>query len=90
MGVYNANWEDEEHNRIVELSVEYLLDDDQLQLVNVTPLTVNFVDPQSRVSHRTLRVHTESGRQVLRNAHLRKGGIERLEQELRSSLQANA
>ncbi len=90
MGVYNANWEDEEHNRIVELSVEYQLDDDQLELLTVTPIAVNFVDPQSKVTHRTLPIHTECGRQVLRNVYRRKGGIERLEQELRSSLLSNA
>lgn len=86
MTLHNANWEDEENNRIVELAVEYQLDDDQLELISVTPLSVTFLDPHSSLPIRKIKIWTETARRILVRAYRNGVGMQRLESELKESL----
>ena len=88
MGQYNANWEDEEHNRIVELTVDYQLDNDRLELTSVTPRTVTFVDPASKTPQRRIGVHTDTGRRMLLLAFIDKVGMPSLREEVNDALLA--
>ena len=88
MGQYNANWEDEEHNRIVELSVEYQLENDRIELTEVTPSKVTFLDPATKTPTRHIGVHTNSGRRMLLMAYLNKVGMPALQEEVNESLLA--
>lgn len=85
MATYTAKWEDEDHNRIVELVVDYQLDDNQVKLVQVTPTSVLFFD-QSRQPCRRIGVFTERGRQVLANAFHASGRENELIEEVSASI----
>ena len=65
MGSHTAHWEDEENNRIVELSVRYQLDGSDLEIVSVTPASVTFVQEESRQPVRRIGIHTAKGREFL-------------------------
>lgn len=82
MQTVQTNWEDEENNRIVALSVEYTTDAGEVKLRDVTPTSVTFVNQ----SDRTIRVHTAAGARLLRKQWRAKGGVEHLEHELTQSL----
>lgn len=85
MGTYVTNWEDEENNRIVGLAVDYKLDNDQVELLEVTPSFVTFIDPQSNLPIRRINVHTNGGRRVLAKAYTERVGTDKLEQEIVNS-----
>jgi hypothetical protein len=42
-----VNWEDEENNRVVELSVQYRLDAGSVAISGVTPNRVHFLCPNT-------------------------------------------
>ena len=85
MQTIQANWEDEENNRVVALSVQYSIDADEVKLREVTPTAVTFVQDA-----RTIRVHTATGARLLRKQWRAKGGVEHLEHQLTQSLLAGA
>ena len=62
---YQANWEDEENNRQVELVVNYRLDQTRVDISDVTPTRVTFLCPQTNKQLRSVGVHTAAGRQLL-------------------------
>ncbi|HIF34516.1 MAG TPA: hypothetical protein EYQ75_23240 [Planctomycetaceae bacterium] len=66
MNTFTANWEDEENNRIVQLAVDYQIDDGQIAIDTVTPTSIIFFDSASRTPVRRIGVWTEKGRAVLR------------------------
>ncbi len=84
-----ASWEDEENNRKVELSVEYQLDGNRLQIERVTPTAVVFVDPQSGETTRRIRVWTETGRRMLLRQYQESAGSEHLQAQLDAYLGEN-
>ena len=85
MQTVQANWEDEENNRIVSLSVEYTVDAGEVKLRDVTPTAVTFVEESPQ---RTIRVHTATGARLLRKQWRAHGGVEHLEHHLTQSLLA--
>ena len=85
MQTVQTNWEDEENNRIVAMSVNYTVDADEVKLRDVTPTSVTFNGQQ-----RTIRVHTATGARLLRKQWRAKGVVEHLEHELTQSLLAGA
>jgi hypothetical protein len=89
MQTCQANWEDEENNRIVALAVNYTVDADEVKLRDVTPTNVTFLDP-AKAPQRTIRVHTSTGASLLRKQWRQHGGVERLEHQLTQSLLAGA
>ncbi len=90
MQTCQANWEDDENNRIVALAVEYTVDADEVKLQCVTPTTVTFLDANSRSPVRTIGVHTAAGAKLLRKHWRKHGGVEHLEHELTQSLLTSA
>jgi hypothetical protein len=88
MATYNAKWEDEDHNRIVELIVDYQLDDDQVKVTGLTPTSVLFFDKTTQQPCRRIRVWTDGGRQVLSNAFYASGREQQLVAELTESMPA--
>lgn len=89
MTSFTTNWEDEENNRIVELAVRCRLDGETVEIVDVTPHAVTFVDGESREPVRKLRVHTEGGRRVLSRV-VRARGWEQLQQAAQEAQMAEA
>lgn len=82
MGVYSANWEDEESNRIIELAVEYRLDGEETVLVDITPISVTFVEAESQVPTRTIKIWTDTARRLLMRAVHERGGLEWVESQI--------
>ena len=68
MASKTVNWEDDENNRLVELSVEYRVDNNQVVVEQVTPAAITFAGNDSQPARR-LRVWTEAGRALLRRQH---------------------
>jgi hypothetical protein len=62
---YQANWEDEENSRQVELVVNYRLDQTRVDISDVTPTRVNFLCSKTKKQRRSIGVHTEAGRKLL-------------------------
>ena len=87
MQTVQANWEDEENNRVVKLSVQYTIDADEVKLREVTPTSVTFLQDAAQ---RTIGVHTATGARLLRKQWRAKGGVEHLEHKLTQSLLAGA
>ncbi|QDU55416.1 hypothetical protein [Aeoliella mucimassa] len=82
MGMFKAAWEDEENNRRVDLVVAYQVADGQVEIDNVTPHRVHFRDPESGETTRSIRVHTESGKQLLLDRALSAGAVDRIRHQL--------
>jgi hypothetical protein len=69
---FTTNWEDEESNRILELAVQCRVDGQSVQIREVTPQRVTFVDPATSEPLRSIGVHTTSGREhLIRVCHSR-------------------
>lgn len=77
-----AQWEDEENNRQVQFSVDYVAENGAVAIQNVTPAKVSFICPESNTCSRTIGVHTDKGREML-TAQIKKAGqLDRLADEL--------
>ena len=83
MGVYSATWEDEENYRIVKIAVEYEIEDDQVQILAVTPTNVTFIDQATMQVTRSIKIHTPTARRILTDAYAEKVGMEQLEATIR-------
>ena len=55
-----AKWEDEENNRQVQFSVDYSIESDNIEIVNVTPRQVDFTNDKNSIG-----VHTAKGKMHL-------------------------
>jgi hypothetical protein len=79
---YQANWEDSENHRQVELVVNYQLDQNRVEVRDVTPTRVNLLCPQSGKQLRSIGVHTKSGRSLLARQVEAAGRLATLPQEI--------
>lgn len=86
----SVSWEDDENNRVVEFSVECRMNEDSVEIGEITPKTVTFVDPQTRQPVRQISVWTEAGRRHLVNKYQAKVSGELLEAKIETSLMAVA
>jgi hypothetical protein len=82
MGTFLATWEDEENNRNVQFSVNYRAENDQVEILNVTPVKISFTCPETNTCVRTLGVHTEAGRRHLSQRFLQAGKVDELKQQI--------
>jgi len=82
MNCVQVSWEDEENNRIVELSVDYLTGDSSIEIAGVTPTKVTFLCPDSRTALRSVGVRRETGRRLLARRFDLGGGLEMLRRRL--------
>lgn len=65
MGTFTANWEDEENNRCVSFSINYEIENDGVEITNVTPQMISFRCPQTGDIQRTIGIHTEAGHKMV-------------------------
>ncbi len=79
---YQANWEDEENSRQVELVVNYRLDQTRVEPNDVTPTRVNFLCSQTGKKLRSIGIHTAAGRRLLARQMAIAGRLATLEQEI--------
>ena len=79
---YQANWEDDENSRQVELVVNYRLDQTRVEISDVTPTRVNFLCSKSGKQTRSVGVHTASGRTLLARQIEAAGRLATLPQEI--------
>ena len=90
MSTFGTSWEDEENNRVVELSVAYRLDDNRLEILEITPTSVTFVQPLTSETIRSIGVWTEKGRKHIVARYEEKIGLDKLRAEIEESLLATA
>lgn len=86
MNKIETNWEDEENNRQVALSVEYTRKDDTIEIAKLTPKQVTFLCPESKTPLRSIGVWTDKGRDLLVNQLHKSGHLAKIEQEIDGSL----
>ena len=67
MQMVEANWEDEENNRQVTVSVGYTRQGESIEIHAVTPKLVTFLCPQTKTPLRSIGVWTDKGRELLAN-----------------------
>lgn len=60
-----ATWEDEENNRHIQFSVDYTIENNEVEIKLVTPKKVSFVSPQTNTVTRAITVHTHAGQEFL-------------------------
>ena len=82
MNSCQAQWQDEENNRRVELVVNYQLDATRVQINHVTPTRVTFLCPTSGKPTRSIGVWTNGGRRVLARQMKSAGRLHSLKQEI--------
>jgi hypothetical protein len=82
MASIQANWEDEENNRSVELEVSYQLAAGRVEISSVTPTRVSFFDEGSKTPGRSIGVWTETGRAMLVTQAVAAGRIREIESQL--------
>jgi hypothetical protein len=79
---YQANWEDEENNRHVELVVNYQLDKSRVDICDVTPIRVTLTCPESGKPLRSINVRSAAGRNLLARQIEAAGRLATLPQEI--------
>jgi hypothetical protein len=82
MKSFQATWEDEENNRLVELVVNHRLDAKRVDINDVTPTRVTFLCPQTKAPLRSIGVWTDGGRRVLARQIEAAGRLTTLPQEI--------
>ena len=69
MKAYRIVWEDEAKGREVEIIADYTLQAGLVQVEDIRPTQVTLYNTQTKQPTRTLRVHTATGRRLLRKAY---------------------
>ena len=90
MAIHTTNWEDEENNRIVQLTVEYSVAGSRIEIEDVTPTSILFIDAATRTPRRRIRLWTDTARRLLRTKHADTVGVETLREQLESELLTTA
>ena len=86
MHTIETHWEDEENNRKVAFSVEFIRQNDTVEIRSLTPKQVTFLCPQSNTPLRSIGVWTEKGRQLLANQFRASEQIAQVEKEIDAHL----
>ncbi len=82
MNSCQAQWEDAENNRRVDLVVNYQFDATRVQINHVTPTRVTFLCPTSGKPTRSIGVWTNGGRRVLARQMKSAGRLRSLKEEI--------
>ena len=86
MAVHATTWEDDDCNRIVHLSVIYQLIDNRIEIEDVTPTAIRFLDADTS-NHRQIRIWTDKGRRLLSQQHAQRVGAATLREQIESELE---
>lgn len=89
MASHNVSWEDDDCNRIVQLSVDYQLVDNRIEIENVTPTSIQILNADKSLL-RQIRVWTEKGRQLLSLQHAQRVGANVLREKIEAELGLSA
>ena len=73
-----ASWEDEENNRQVQFSVDYSIENNEIDIVNVTPRQVDFTCENTN----SIGVHTTKGRAHLAEKIQKSGRLAAVKNEI--------
>ncbi|MFT5526484.1 MAG: hypothetical protein ACI9G1_001879 [Pirellulaceae bacterium] len=87
MANHSTTWEDDDCNRIVQLSVEYQTIDNRIEIEDVTPTSVRFLDATG-TTQREVRVWTQTGCRLLRQQHAQRVGATALAAQIEAELAA--
>lgn len=77
-----VQWEDEENNRIVAMTVDFAIRNQIVEVAAIAPQRVTFVCSESGTPLRSIRVWTEAGRRHLAGKFLASGRMEELKVRL--------
>lgn len=77
MNSIEMTWEDEDGNRNVQFSINYTVENADVEIANVTPTAISFICPESKSVTRTIGVHTEKGRNMLADQFAKAGQMEK-------------
>lgn len=69
MNVYCFVWNDADKNRHVEMNVNYSLCEGAVRIDTITPTKVSFFEAEASLPHRSIGVHTDTGRRMLLSAY---------------------
>ena len=86
MKSHEITWEDENCNRHVQFSISYLIEDEAVKITEVTPTKVSFTCPETKTVKRSIRVHTETGQQLLANHFANSGQLDAISKEIEETL----
>jgi hypothetical protein len=78
MKTMQVQWEDEENNRIVAMTVDFAIRNQVVEVAAIAPQRVTFVCPESGSPLRTIRVWTEAGRRHLESKFRASGRLDEL------------
>ncbi|MCA9177003.1 MAG: hypothetical protein KDB14_21085 [Planctomycetales bacterium] len=84
MNSHQITWEDDDCNRHIQFSISYEMEGSAVKINAVTPTAVSFTCPESKATLRTIRVHTNAGRQMLANHFANSGHLEQVAEEIAS------
>lgn len=65
MHQFLATWEDEENNRQIQFTVDYIVENREMVVTGFSPRKVSFVCPETNTCLRSIGIHTDSGREAL-------------------------
>ena len=74
-----AIWEDEENNRQIQFSIQYVIEGGAVKIKAVIPEKVTFVCPETNTCIRSLQVWTPTGRRMLANFFRRSSAFVQLQ-----------
>ena len=86
MATHATTWEDDDCNRIVHLSIDYQLIDNRVEIEDVTPTSIRFLDADA-ATDRQIRIWTEKGRRLLSQQLSQRLGAAQLRQQIESELE---
>ena len=88
MNSLTTTWEDDDCNRLIEVLVEYQLDDsNEVVIENVTPISVTFKNETGELG-RQLKVYTETGQRFLVKVIAKSQGADWAKDQVAASLAA--
>lgn len=85
MAKHTTTWEDDDCSRLVQLLVDYQMVDSRVEIEQVTPIKVQFLNSDGTAG-RQIGVWTEKGRHLLRTQHDQRFGEAALTKKIESEL----
>jgi len=71
-----AQWEDETTNRQIRFSIDYVIENEQVNVTSVTPTKVTLIDPDTNTIIKSMGVHSDGGRKLLLQRFTESGQLE--------------
>ena len=65
MSTVQTVWEDDDNNRKIEMTINYVISNQSIDIQDVAPTRVTFVEPSTKEEIRSVGVWTRSGSEML-------------------------